>query len=117
MSGQQSSTTPNGSGHLKDFGEQDDPWVTAFSDRILGTRWPGWRWGVDEFVIGDDHKIWTESCPDKRANSCLALNVRGNRLQLVLSIGDSLDSEQIISLPANCIVVNRAPQDCDPGYE
>jgi zeaxanthin glucosyltransferase len=31
-------------------------------------------------------------------------------MQLVLSIGDSLDSKQIRSLPANCIVVNRAPQ-------
>jgi zeaxanthin glucosyltransferase len=31
-------------------------------------------------------------------------------MQLVLSIGDSLDSKQISSLPANCIVVNRAPQ-------
>ena len=31
-------------------------------------------------------------------------------LQLVLSIGDGLDSKQISSLPANCIVVNRAPQ-------
>jgi hypothetical protein len=43
--GQQSSTTPNRSGHLKDFGEQDDPWVTAFRDRMqnVGTHWPGWR--------------------------------------------------------------------------
>jgi zeaxanthin glucosyltransferase len=31
-------------------------------------------------------------------------------MQLVLSIGDSLHSKQISSLPANCIVVNRAPQ-------
>jgi len=31
-------------------------------------------------------------------------------MQLVLSIGDSLDAKQISSLPANCIVVNRAPQ-------
>jgi zeaxanthin glucosyltransferase len=31
-------------------------------------------------------------------------------MQLVLSIGDSLDVKQISSLPANCIVVNRAPQ-------
>jgi zeaxanthin glucosyltransferase len=31
-------------------------------------------------------------------------------MQLVLSIGDSLDPKQISSLPANCIVVNRAPQ-------
>jgi zeaxanthin glucosyltransferase len=31
-------------------------------------------------------------------------------VQLVLSIGDSLDAKQISSLPANCIVVNRAPQ-------
>jgi MGT family glycosyltransferase len=31
-------------------------------------------------------------------------------MQLVLSIGDSLDSKQISSLPANCIVVNNAPQ-------
>src|SRR5258708_12750345 len=31
-------------------------------------------------------------------------------MQLVLSIGDSLDSKQISSLPANCIVVNRTPQ-------
>jgi len=34
VSGQQSSTTPNRSGHLKDFGEQNDPWITTFSDRI-----------------------------------------------------------------------------------
>jgi zeaxanthin glucosyltransferase len=32
------------------------------------------------------------------------------RMQLVLSIGDSLDSKQLSSLPANCIVVSRAPQ-------
>jgi hypothetical protein len=58
--GQQSSSTPNRSGHLKDFGEQDDPWVTAFSDRIqnVGTHWPGWRWDIDEFVVCDDHKAW-----------------------------------------------------------
>jgi zeaxanthin glucosyltransferase len=31
-------------------------------------------------------------------------------MQLVLSIGDSLDSKQISSLPANCIVVKNAPQ-------
>jgi MGT family glycosyltransferase len=31
-------------------------------------------------------------------------------MQLVLSIGDSLDAKQISSLPPNCIVVNRAPQ-------
>jgi UDP:flavonoid glycosyltransferase YjiC (YdhE family) len=31
-------------------------------------------------------------------------------MQLVLSIGDSLDSKQISSLPANCIVVNHALQ-------
>src|SRR5260221_13870956 len=31
-------------------------------------------------------------------------------MQLVLSIGDSLDSKQISSLPANCIVVHNAPQ-------
>jgi len=31
-------------------------------------------------------------------------------MQLVLSIGDSVDAKQISSLPANCIVVNRAPQ-------
>jgi MGT family glycosyltransferase len=31
-------------------------------------------------------------------------------MQLVLSIGPSLDSKQISSLPANCIVVNNAPQ-------
>jgi zeaxanthin glucosyltransferase len=31
-------------------------------------------------------------------------------MQLVLSIGDGLDSKQISSLPANCIVVKRAPQ-------
>jgi zeaxanthin glucosyltransferase len=31
-------------------------------------------------------------------------------MQLVLSIGDSLDAKQISSLPGNCIVVNRAPQ-------
>src|SRR5258708_38219606 len=30
----------------------------------VGTHWPSWRWDVDEFVIFDDHKIWTESCPD-----------------------------------------------------
>src|ERR1700737_2974450 len=73
VSGQQSSTAPNWSGHLKDFGEQDDPWVTAFSDRIqnVGTHWPGWRWDIDEFVVCDDHKagIWTGSGSDKRANS------------------------------------------------
>jgi zeaxanthin glucosyltransferase len=31
-------------------------------------------------------------------------------MQLVLSIGDSLDAKQSNSLPANCIIVNRAPQ-------
>jgi zeaxanthin glucosyltransferase len=31
-------------------------------------------------------------------------------MQLVLSIGSSLDSKQVSSLPANCIVVNNAPQ-------
>jgi MGT family glycosyltransferase len=31
-------------------------------------------------------------------------------MQLVLSIGDNLDSKQISSLPANCIVVKNAPQ-------
>jgi len=31
-------------------------------------------------------------------------------MQLVLSIGDSLDSKQISSLPANCIIVHNAPQ-------
>src|ERR1700756_5010981 len=59
VSGQQSCTTPNRSGDLKDFGEQDDPWITAFSDRIqkVGAHWPGWRWDIDEFVISDDHKL------------------------------------------------------------
>ena len=31
-------------------------------------------------------------------------------MQLVLSIGDNLDSQQISSLPVNCIVVKNAPQ-------
>jgi zeaxanthin glucosyltransferase len=31
-------------------------------------------------------------------------------MQLVLSIGDSLNSNQISSLPANCIIVHNAPQ-------
>jgi hypothetical protein len=67
VSGQQSSTTPNRSGHLKDLGEQDDPWVTAFSDRIqnVGTHWPGWRWDINEFVISDDHKLLDGIVPDK----------------------------------------------------
>jgi hypothetical protein len=71
MNVRSSGSTPNRSGHLKDFGEQDDLWVTAFSNRIqnVGTHWPGWRWDIDEFVVFDDHKLWMQSRPDKRANS------------------------------------------------
>ena len=58
MSGQQSSTAPDRSGHLKDFGEQDDPRITAFRDRIqnVGPHWSGWHWDIDEFLVSNDHK-------------------------------------------------------------
>jgi zeaxanthin glucosyltransferase len=42
--------------------------------------------------------------------SAIAQAVTRPGMQLVLSIGDSVDAKQISSLPANCIVVNRAPQ-------
>jgi len=48
------------------------------------------------------------------SNQCSArLRKRSSRARdcsLCFSIGDGLDSKQISSLPANCIVVNRAPQ-------
>jgi len=73
--GQQSSATPNRSGHLKDFGEQYDPWVTAFSDRMqnVGAHWPGWCRDIDEFVVSDNHKVWDwDRARNKSANSDLS---------------------------------------------
>ena len=71
VSGEQSCTTPNRSRDLKDFGEQDYPWVAAFSDWIqnVRTHWPRWCRDIDEFVVSDNHKAldWIE--PEKSANS------------------------------------------------
>ncbi len=59
VSSEYSSTSPNRSRYLKNFGEQDDPWVTAFSDRTqkVGTHWPSWCWDINEFVVCDDHNV------------------------------------------------------------
>src|SRR6516162_6434470 len=57
--GQHGSSTPDRSRHLKDFGEQDYPRVTTLRDRVqkIGPHWPGWRWDIDKFVVGNDHSI------------------------------------------------------------